>query len=88
MRSGKWPPSVAKLRVPSSPWLRRPTVLAHCLPLLLRWTKSSGWTVSLKLPASTGAIGVDVGHKSVAVTDGGQTVFALGTRLYKVRRAA
>ena len=56
----------------------------HRPPLLRRWTKDSGWAASLTPPAGSGAFAIRV--ESAEVTDGGQTVFALGTLLYMVRR--
>lgn len=48
-----------------------------------RWTKGKGWSVSLKPPKGSGAVGIS-GHR-LAVTDNGATVFCLGELLWQVR---
>lgn len=55
--------------------VRPPTRLAY------RWTRSNNsWSVSL--PAPSGSAGISVTQMEVA--DGGQTVFVLGSLLFKV----
>ena len=49
--------------------------------LARRWTRSdNSWSVSL--PAPSGSVGISVTQMEVA--DGGQTVFVLGSLLFKV----